>query len=149
MGNSVSRIRWADRLDLPAIEGMFRTLGFEYQLPVIFAPEGFQLGKGEPSPARNTVVRVVSADEENRPRMVIIGRRVLEAYFLIDHGWLTPAERYDRFLELHNAACESGRQIGYEQVVAMLPDDVEKPFGKRLTPLGWGRNLWQTYSREL
>jgi len=145
----MSRVRWADRNDAPAIEEMFRGMGFDYELPPLFPPEGFTRGAGEPSPARNTVVRLISADYDNRPRMAVIGRRIVEAYFLIDHTWLTPEERYDRFLELHNRACESGRLLGYEQAVAMLPEEIEKRFGRRLTQLAWGKNLWSTYSREL
>lgn len=142
------RIRWADRADMPMIETIFRAQGLDCKLPPLFPPEGFERGQ-EVNPARNTVVRLVAVDEQNAPRMAVIGRRFVEAYFIIDHAWGTPGERYDAFLALHNAACESGRMLGYEEVQAQIPTELEKSFGRRLAQLAWEKYVWPTYTRAL
>lgn len=143
------RIRWADRADVPMIEAIFRAQGLDYKLPALFPPTDYEMGRGAPNPARNTVVRLVAVDEENAPRMAIIGKRFIEAYFLIDHAWGTPGERYDAFLALHNAACDSGRMLGYEEAQAQVPTELEQSFGRRLAQLAWEKYVWPTYTRAL
>ena len=140
------KIRWLERSDETEIKRIFAAQNLDCILPPMFPQneEGHMKSR-----ARNVIVRVGAVDSNNRVRMAILGHRTVEAYFLIDRDWATPGERYGAFLELHNYACAVGSQLGYEDVQALIPPAVEKPFGRRLLSLGWGRNLWACYSREL
>lgn len=121
--------------DLTAIEAMFLAQGFEYSLP--------DLENG------NMQVKMLSVDGWGRIQAAILGRRTIEAYFLMARGKESPSDRYNAFLELHNAACEKGAELGYDDVQCLLPATIEKRFGRRLQSLGWGRNEWTCYSRSL
>ena len=142
----MTRLRWLERSDEDNLRSIFAAQHVDCVLPPMF-PKNEEGQKRES--ARNVIVRVGVVDDENRVRMAILGHRSVEAYFLIDKSWGTPGERYGAFLDLHNYACDVGSHLGYEDVIALLPPNVEKPFGRRLLQLGWARNIWQTYSRDL
>ena len=84
--------------------------------------------------------------------MVVMGAALklsAEAYLFANPSWGSPRERWKALLELHEAVRISGYGFGLDGVNCWLPPEIEKPFGRRLMRLGWERNHWRSYCREL
>ena len=130
-------IRAYQSSDLQALREIHGRQGFRYDFPDLENP--------------NFVVRLISAGDDGRARMALLGHRTIEAYMLVAPGG-RPQEKFDEFVELHNAACDAGAALGYEDAQAFLPPEIERRFGKRLAQLGWSQYVgpeWRAYSREL
>jgi len=76
-------------------------------------------------------------------------RITCEAYLLLDPDKGTPMERWGLFKSLHRAAAKRAWERGFDDVHAYLPPDIEKHFAKRLLRLGWQKDRWQSYFREI
>ena len=123
--------------DLETLRQIHRAQNFKYDFPDLENP--------------NFVVRLVSAGDDGRVQMALLGHRTVEAYLLATPS-ADPRQRYMEFLELHNAACDAGAALGYEDAQAFLPPEIERRFGKRLAQLGWNRYVgaeWKCYGRSL
>ena len=121
--------------DLAQIERMYSAMCLDYELPNLDDPLYFIKLVGEQNG------KIVNAG---------IAHLTAEIYFLADPDAGTPRERYENFVALHQAGCETAyRQGGLSDLHAWLPPEVAKPFGRRLMKLGWKRPLWASFAKEL
>src|SRR5579862_3077883 len=122
---------------------MHSAQGFGYPLPDLESPM--------------FVSKLVLEDEEeprdcgtsSRVKMAILLRLTAEAYMLHDPAAGTPRQRWQRFLALHEAARHDSAARGLDDVQAFLPPQVARAFGRRLTRLGWVRDPWVCFSRQV
>lgn len=108
-------------------------------------------GFGYPFPnldSRAFVVKQV-LESDGRVCMAILLRLTSEAYFLHDPLAGTPRERWQRFLELHDATNTAAFVAGFDDVHAFLPPTVDKAFGRRLRRLGWVDEPWKAMWRRV
>lgn len=106
------------------------------------------MGFGYPFPDLkiHDVGKVLEAD---RPVMAALAVPRMEVYLLMDPDFGDPKERFDRFLELYREMQLEIASRGYEWVVADIPPEVEKSFGRRLKKLGWYRTEWANYATKV
>jgi hypothetical protein len=62
---------------------------------------------------------------------------------------VTPRERWQRFLALHEAVRRDAAARGLDDAQAFLPPRVARAFGRRLARLGWRRDPWPCYCRSV
>ena len=128
------RVRPYQPTDAAALQRIFEQQGFEYECPNF----------NDSSLLSKTVV-----EHNGTTRMAILARLTAEAYFLVDSTFGSPQERWQAFLELHEAARLDCYQRGFDDIYAWVPPQVVKPFGRRLMRLGWERNKWTSFNRPL
>ncbi len=122
--------------DLPELERIHKAQGFNYAFPDLENQSYF--------------IKLVGVDDDGKIVAGAIAHLTAEIFFLLDPKDGTPEERFKRFEQIE----AEGRRVawypgGLDDVYAMLPPPIEKRFGKRLMSLGWVKNLWKCYSREL
>ncbi len=127
-------VRELANADLDKIQDLHLSSGFQYQLPSF---------EGTAFPVRQVL------SDDSGFAMGIFARKTLEAYFIIDPKWRTPAWRWQGFKMLHEQTRLDAISKGYTDVQALIPPEIEKQFGKRLFQLGWKKNYWPIFSREL
>ena len=91
------------------------------------------------------IVRTVVADGDDKPRMAIFGRLLIEAVLFVDHSWGTPAERLEALKTLQEHAMDEARSHGLDIVTTQM----EGRFAERMHQLGWKRGWGEVYYREL
>ncbi len=122
--------------DLPELERIHKAQGFNYAFPDLENQSYF--------------IKLVGVDDDGKIVQAAVAHLSAELYFFIDPKVGTPQERWKNFQELHRIGMEQlWYPGGLDDVYAMLPPPIEKRFGKRLMSLGWVKNLWKCYSREL
>lgn len=94
------------------------------------------------------VTKVVS-EENGVPVMGMALQLVAEAYFFCDPTAGTPQQRWQRFLEIHEAARCQTYGFGLDVAYCYLPPKLEKSFGRKLERVGWAPNLWKSYTRQI
>jgi len=94
------------------------------------------------------LVRCV-VEEDGRPRMAAFLRLTAEAYLLADPREGSPPQRWRWLLALHEAVRQQAAARGLADVQAFLPPRVARAFGRRLAALGWRRDPWTCYTRQL
>lgn len=115
--------------DLKAIEAMHGNPA--YQMPQLEHPL--------------MLVRQVMADDDDRPRMALFGRLLIEALLFVDHSWLTPEERLIALMNLQESAMAEARRRGLDIVTTQ----VEGRFAERLKEMGWIRGWGEIFYHEL
>jgi hypothetical protein len=120
--------------DLESLRAMHAGQGFGYALPDLADPL--------------FLVRSV-VEEDGRPRMAAFLRLTAEAYLLADPLEGSPRQRWRWLLALHEAVRQEAAARGLADVQAFLPPRVARAFGRRLTALGWRRDPWTCYTRQL
>ena len=120
--------------DLEALRAMHAAQGFGYGFPDL----------GDPLFLVRSVV-----EEEGRPRMAAFLRLTAEAYLLADPDEGSPRQRWRWLLALHEAVRQEAAARGLADVQAFLPPRVAHAFGRRLGSLGWHRDPWTCYTRQL
>jgi len=128
------RVRAYTGADLEALRAMHAAQGFGYALPDL----------GDPLFLVRSVV-----EEEGRPRMAAFLRLTAEAYLLADPDEGSPRQRWRWLLALHEAVRQKAAARGLADVQAFLPPRVAHAFGRRLGSLGWRRDPWTCYTRQL
>jgi len=128
------RVRAYTGADLEALRAMHAAQGFGYALPDL----------GDPLFLVRSVV-----EEEGRPRMAAFLRLTAEAYLLADPDEGSPRQRWRWLLALHEAVRQEAAARGLADVQAFLPSRVARAFGRRLGSLGWRRDPWTCYTRQL
>ena len=128
------RVRAYTGADLEALRAMHAAQGFGYAFPDL----------GDPLFLVRSVV-----EEEGRPRMAAFLRLTAEAYLLADPREGTPRRRWRWLLALHGAVRQEAAARGLADVQAFLPPRVARAFGRRLRSLGWRRDPWACYTRQL
>lgn len=84
-----------------------------------------------------------------RVTMAILQRLTAETYLLHDPSAGTPRRRWQSFLALHDAARTAAAAHGLDDVQAFLPPRIARAFGRRLAQLGWTRDPWPCFSRQI
>jgi hypothetical protein len=120
--------------DLEALRTMHAAQGFAYELP---------------DPADPLFLVRAVAEDEGRPRMAALLRLTAEAYLLADPLDGSPRQRWQWLLGLHDATRQAARGRGLNDVQAFLPPRVARAFGRRLATLGWRRDPWACYTKQL
>lgn len=133
------------KADAERVADLHRLCGFEYELPDLEAPSFL-------------IQRVI--EDEGQIAMAGLVRMTAEVYLLADTRWRTPMWRYqamqrlEKSLEGQTSALrltdENGnapRQL--EDVFCWMPPEIERSFGKRLSRMGWQRQLWAAFSRRV
>jgi hypothetical protein len=88
-------------------------------------------------------------EEDGRPRMAAFLRLTAEAYLLADPREGSPRQRWRWLLVLHEAVRQEAAARGLADVQAFLPPRVARAFGRRLAALGWRRDPWTCYTRQV
>jgi hypothetical protein len=127
-------VREYSESDADALRTMHAAQGFAYELP-------------DPADPLFLVRAVV--EDEGRPRMAALLRLTAEAYLLADPHDGSPRQRWRWLLALHDATRQAASARGLRDVQAFLPPRVALSFGRRLTRLGWRRDPWSCYTRQL
>ena len=165
------RIREYTPADFDTLRRMHAAQGFGYPLPDLESPlfvarlvleddldevsaenwegEGRE-SEGREVPHRNSLPEnFASSKGPSRVVMAVLLRLTAETYLLHDPAAGTPRRRWQRFLALHEAAQRSAAARGLDDVQAFLPPRVARAFGRRLARLGWTRDPWPCFSRQL
>jgi hypothetical protein len=120
--------------DLESLRAMHAAQGFRYPFPDLADPL--------------FLVRTV-VEEDGRPRMAAFLRLTAEAYLLADPRQGSPRQRWRWLLGLHEAMRHEAASRGLADVQAFLPPTVARAFGRRLGSLGWRRDPWTCFTRQL
>jgi hypothetical protein len=128
------QVRGYTEADLESLRAMHAAQGFGYAFPDLADPL--------------FLVRSV-LEEENRPRMAAFLRLTAEAYLLANPGEGSPRQRWRWLLALHEAVRREAAARGLADVQAFLPPRLARAFGRRLGLLGWRRDPWTCYTRQL
>jgi hypothetical protein len=120
--------------DFEAVCAMHAAQGFGYAFPDL----------GDPLFLVRSVV-----EDDGRPRMAAFVRLTAEAYLLADPREGSPRQRWSWLLALHEAVQHEVAARGLADVQAFLPPRVARAFGRRLAALGWRRDPWTCYTRQL
>lgn len=113
---------------------MYRAQGFEYEFPDLNHPL--------------FVVKTVAENGTGRPEMAAALRLTAETFFFINRG-NPPEHAAKMFVELHQFTRHAAKYVGLNDVQALIPPEIEKKFGHQLLRLGWQKQLWPCYSREV
>jgi hypothetical protein len=150
------RIREYTSADLDAVRHMHAAQGFGYPLPNLDSPmfvsklvleeddDGAFSSEKDAGPACGT-----GATPGPKIVMAILQRLTAETYLLHDPGAGSPRQRWQRFLALHDAARRDAAARGLDDVQAFLPPRIARAFGRRLAQLGWTRDPWPCFSRQI
>jgi hypothetical protein len=128
-------VRLCQPEDGARLEALHHRMGFDYALPDLADPL--------------VAVKVALEAQSGKIDMAILGRVTCEAYLLMDPEAGTPAERWQRLQILSHAAEARGRLAGFTDVQAFIPPAMERKFAKRLGALGFEKNLWPCWSKQL
>jgi hypothetical protein len=120
--------------DLEALSAMHAAQGFAYELP---------------DPAHPLCLLRAVVEDEGRPRMAALLRLTAEAYLLADPRDGSPRQRWQWLLALHDAVRQAAAARGLDDAQAFLPPRVARAFGRRLRQLGWQRDPWACYTKQL
>jgi hypothetical protein len=102
-----------------------------------------------PAHARAKSPRAARTPKQSGIAMAFLLRLTAETYLLHDPAEGTPRRRWQRFLALHEAARASAAGRGLDDVQAFLPPRVARAFGRRLSRLGWTRDPWPCFSKQV
>jgi len=144
------RIREYRPSDLDALRRMHAAQGFGYPFPDLESPlflsklvlEDDDSGREEADPNS-------PPSGSARVTMAILQRLTAETYLLHDPSAGTPRRRWQSFLALHDAARTAAAAHGLDDVQAFLPPRIARAFGRRLAQLGWTRDPWPCFSRQI
>jgi hypothetical protein len=128
------QVRAYSDTDLESLRAMHAAQGFSYAFPDLADPL--------------FLVRSV-VEEGGRPRMAALLRLTAETYLLADPREGSPRQRWSWLLALHEAARREAASHGLADVQAFLPPPVARAFGRRLESLGWRRDPWTCFTRQL
>jgi hypothetical protein len=122
--------------DLGHVAEIHAKMGMDYALPDLQSPL--------------CLVQKVATDDDGKILGISVLRLEAECYLLLDPE-LTARSKVDTMLNLQPEVLRSGWEKGLENVVAWIPEDVERRFQRRLKQLGWSRDRteWHSWSRPL
>jgi hypothetical protein len=128
------KIRDYDPVDLPQIQAIHERMQMDYRCPDL-------------TDCLFVVKKIL--EQDGQILAVTLARVEFETYLLLDPE-LSPLEKKLAMDALQPEFLKACRALGAENVVAWIPDDVEKKFEKRLAELGWQRDRpnWHTWSRS-
>lgn len=103
-------------------------------------------GKQEPNPLF-VVKRVLEHD--GKIAMMCFLKVRSELYFFIDHTVGTPEERWEMLKEFTEDMKQQAWKLGFDQMTAFVPREIEQSFSKRLKDLGFIQSGFIPYSMNL
>jgi len=117
----------------------FRTIheasGFDYKFPDLDDPLFIYKG---------------TVEEEGQVVQGILLKLQAEVYLYVSPTWGTPEDRWNRLLELTEAAKLAGWQKGLDCLVCVVPPEIADSFEKRLQQIGMVRDRpWPKFSFDL
>lgn len=125
--------------DFDEIRELHAQSGFNYSLPNLSREEFFSR-------------RVIGGGDSDSIGMAAFLRLSAEVYLICDPKWRTPAWRNEAIRQLHIASIGDAREAKVRQLVAFLPPQVTKSFGRRLKKHRWTSYQdmeWKCFSREV
>ena len=143
------RIREYMPADIDALQRMHAAQGFGYPLPDLDSPMFVSKLVLEEDGEDADGGREEADRSSPRVTMAALLRLTAETYLLHDPGAGTPRQRWQRFLALHEAARRDAADRGLDDVQAFLPPRIARAFGRRLARLGWTRDPWPCFSRQI
>lgn len=128
-------MRKAVESDYPRLEEIYRSRGFEWELPK-FA---------------DLIAGYVFVDDADRVVMFAGVEAMACATLLSDTSWATPRWRLQALAELHSAVEQEIKKLGFTRSMAFIQPDLAKRFGSRLSrAFGWVRgNGWAHWHRKV
>lgn len=92
------------------------------------------------------LIRKVTVDDQDRPRMAAFGRLHINALLFVDHSWKTPAFRMRRLKELQAEMLEEARALKLD----IATTQAEGRFAERLKDeLGWLRGWGEIFYHDI
>jgi hypothetical protein len=165
------RIREYTANDFEALRRMHAAQGFGYPLPDLDSPmfvsklvlevddeedasfekenSGSRELADDDSPRENSPRRTLCGAKSSRIAMAVLLRLTAETYLLHDPAAGTPRQRWRNFLALHEAVGQDAATRGLDDAQAFLPPRIARSFGRRLERLGWTRDPWTCFSRQV
>lgn len=131
----IVNVREAGQADFPEIRAMHAAMGLDYKMPDL----------------DSALVPVKVVCEEDG-RIIAAGILKIEAEtFLWVSPHASPTEKWDAVRLMQAAVMKQAFRIGLEQLVAYVPECVEKFFKRRMLRLGWQRQRdgWRAWSLEV
>jgi hypothetical protein len=128
-------IREYNEGDLDALRRMHAAQGFGYPFPDLANPL--------------FISKLVLEDDNGAPAMAVLLRLTAETFLLHDPRAGTPRDRWQRFLVLHEATRRNAAARGLDDAQAFVPPPVARAFGRRLQRLGWRRDPWPCFCRNV
>lgn len=124
----VREYNWADFDDVSRIH---RAQNLDYELPDLFSPM--------------IIVKTVAMAGSELVGAAFL-RLTSEAFLLIDPR---AEKKAHIFMALHDNARQKAAQAGLDDANAWLPPQMAEKFGYQLMRLGWRRQDWPSFSREV
>jgi hypothetical protein len=103
-------------------------------------------GNEEPNPL--FVVKSIY-EHDGKPALISFLKVTSELYLLVDHTIGTPEERWAWLQEFKEHMKREAWRLGFEQMTAFVPREIEASFEKRLLDLGFIRSPWQSYTLNI
>lgn len=128
------RVRDLRDSDLPRLEALHRQQGYDYVFPDLSQPQ-FR-------------AKQVLVDDRDRPIMAVMARQTVEIYLLCDPEYGTPGLRWMGIKALHLSISRILKALGFSDVHAWIPPQIEKQFTRRLKRMGWTKAVWNCYARH-
>lgn len=129
-------VRNAKPEDAQEIERIHGQMGMDYKLPDLENPL--------------FLVRKVAEDENGHVTAVCYLRLEAETYLWLD-PLLDPRKKMETMLTLQPEVLRAGWEQGLNNIVAWIPEAMERKFQRRLHELGWHKDRvgWHSWSRPL
>lgn len=127
-----TQVRAYRESDLERLRELHRKQGFEYPFPDLDDPV-FCVG-------------AIAEDGIGLPQAAGFLKVHAEAYLLFNPEFGTPQQRWQTLLAIHENVRQNALRMGFDSVTAYIPTGLPRAFKRRLVRLGWGKDLWESYS---
>lgn len=122
--------------DRPELERIHHAQGFEYPFPNLQDDPLF-------------FIKLIG-EEDGRIVNAGIAHLTAEIYFMQDMSAGSSRQRFDNFLTMEREGCKAAyHDGGLSDLHAWVPPEIIRPFGRRLTRLGWTAPQWTSIKKEL
>ena len=125
-------IRPYTEADVERVKELHAAQGFEYEFPDFSRPE--------------FIIRSV-IENGNGVEAGLFLRKTAEVFLLMQP--MARKAALQRILIFDREIPPLAARKGFSDVHAWLPPEIEKRFGKLMEHLGWRKQLWPSYSREV
>ncbi len=127
-----------DPYEYERIKDIFKKQGFEYDFP---------------GPSEFIDIQVLVDDKDNI-LMALAAKKIVSYYLLVDNdsireNKLSPSWKWAWFKKLLLYSFKVVKKLGFNQVTAWLPPEIDRSFGRRIKSLGAKQYIWNNYAREL
>jgi len=127
-------VRKAVPSDLPEMLRMYGEMGLDYDPPNLSSPL--------------FLLKTVAENGRGRPEMAAALRVTAETFLFVNRND-PPAHAARMFMALHEETRKLAANLGLDDVHAWVPPELEQKFGYQLKRIGWKKQLWPSFSREV